>query len=319
MRPRGETDRTPCRAFADARARPRAARRGCGATSARALGAGSGAAAGPSPAPSFAATLPAPYAPAPFAPAPYAGGLSAGRALRGRALRGSLSALRLGSSPCPPPPPRPPLRWKRSRPGLRPRRGRFCALRPPFGGSPCWRQSCWRVRLWLGPRRGPRPFAAPRRPCAPRKFALPACVPACGGRPRGPPWPSGPRWAARRWRAVPSRSASSRARLPPRGSLPPLCSEGPRYAGRAVAAIAAFFVRPSGAPAGRSGLPRARPHLGSVGRLRRLRRPRGALPSRPARRALRLPCLRFGLGLCSSPAFRRVALLAKHAPGAVGP
>ena len=171
MRPRGIPDPSPRLRRCAGTPAGGSARRG--ATSARALGAGSGAAAGPSPAPSFAATLPAPYAPAPFAPAPYAGGLSAGRALRGRALRGSLSALRLGPSPCPPPPPRPPLRWKRSRPGLRPRRGRFCALRPPFGGSPCWRQSCWRVRLWLGPRRGPRPFAAPRRPCAPRKFALP--------------------------------------------------------------------------------------------------------------------------------------------------
>lgn len=215
------------------------------------------------------------------------GGLSAGRALRGRSLRGSLPALRLGSSPSPPPPPRPPLRWKRSRPGLRPRRGRVCALRPPFGGSPCWRQSCWRVRLWLGPRRGPRPFAAPRRPCAPRKICL-ACLRSCLRLP--PPRPSVFRRApaGRLGAGAPCpRGRHRRARGYRRGApCRPYARKAPATRGERSRPAAAFFVRPTGAPAGRSGLPRARALCARSGGYRR---PRGALPSRPARRALRLP------------------------------
>lgn len=195
------------------------------------------------------------------------GGLSAGRALRGRSLRGSLPALRLGSSPSPPPPPRPPLRWKRSRPGLRPRRGRVCALRPPFGGSPCWRQSCWRVRLWLGPRRGPRPFAAPRRPCAPRKFALPACVPACGCRPRGPPCSVGPPLGgsalARRALAVGIVARAATAA----GLLAALMLGRPPLRGESGRGYRRLFCAPSGRACGSVGPPaRSRP-LRSVGRL----------------------------------------------------
>lgn len=66
---------------------------------------------------------------------------------------------------------------------------------------------------------------------------------------------------------------------------PPLRGESGRGCRR-------LFCAPFGLACGAVGPPaRSRP-LRSA---RRLRRPRGALPSRPARRALRLPCVRFGI------------------------
>lgn len=134
----------------------------------------------------------------------------------------------------------------------------FCALRPRFA-----RVASLPRGLWLAPRRGPRPFAAPRRPYAPRTFVFPLAGPL----ELAPRRPSVAVW--------PSRSRARGARLP-LPSPPPSRGHGrggrrarlrgkpPLIAGRAVAATPPFLCGHPPAPPSASGLPR--PRFLSLGR-----------------------------------------------------
>lgn len=160
-------------------------------------------------------------------------------------------------------------------------RGRiFCALRPRYA-----RVASLPRGLWLAPRRGPRPFAAPHRPYAPRTFVFPLAGPLALRVPS----------AFRSRLAV--ASASARCALPaavpvalarprPRGSPCPPSRKTPADRGESGRGYAAVFVRALaraplrvGSPA--PSLPLARP------RLRRSRGPplrfggRGRVPARP--------------------------------------
>ena len=151
----------------------------------------------------------------------------------------------------------------------------------PAGGIPAGAFACGLVRGGA-----PAPLPRPGAPAL-REICLAGCVCGCGCRPRGAPCavapPLGGSALARRALAVGIVARAATAA----GLLAALCSEGPRYAGRAVAAIAAFFVRPPGAPAGRSGLPRARALCARPGGSAAL-----AGPSLPAPRGAPFGCLR---------------------------
>ena len=156
----------------------------------------------------------------------------------------------------------------------------FCALRPRFA-----RVALLPRGLWLAPRRGPRPFAAPRRPYAPRTFLFPLAYPL----PQRVPSAFRGRLAvesAGARGAPPAAVPVSLARPRPRGSPCPPTRKAPANRGESGRGYAAVFVRASararlrvGSPA--PSLPLARP------RLRRSRGPplrfggRGRVPARP--------------------------------------
>ena len=165
------------------------------------------------------------------------------------------------------------------------------------GGNPAGAFACGSVGGGV-----PRPFAAARRPCAPRKFALPACVPACGCRPRGAPCsvapPLGGSALARRALAVGIVARAATAA----GLLAALMLGRPPLRGESGRGYRRLFCAPYGRACGAVGPPaRSRP-LRSAGRLRR---PRGALPSRPTRRALRLPGCAGGCRSLKGPSAAR--------------
>ena len=160
-------------------------------------------------------------------------------------------------------------------------RGRIvCALRPR-----CARVALLPRGLVLAPRRGPRPFAAPRRPYAPRKFVFPLAGPLAKRAPSAFRSRLAVAVAGARG-ALPAAVLVALARPRPRGSPCPPTRKAPANRGESGRGYAAVFVRASARAPLRFGLPAPSLPLARP-RLRRLRGPplrfggRGRLPARP--------------------------------------
>lgn len=161
----------------------------------------------------------------------------------------------------------------------------FCALRPR-----CARVASLPRGLWLAPLWGPRPFFAPLRPYAPRKFVFLLACPL----PQRVPSAFRSRLAvesACARCALPAAAPVALARPRPRGSPCPPTRKAPAHRGESGRGYAAVFVR---APA------RAPLRVGS---------PAPSLPlARPRLRRSRGPPLRFG-GRGRLPAWLLAAFL----------
>lgn len=156
----------------------------------------------------------------------------------------------------------------------------FCALRPRFA-----RVASLPRGLWLAPLWGPRPFFAPLRPYAPRKFVFPLAGPLAKRAPSAFRSRLAVAVAGARG-APPAVVPVALARPRPRGSPCPPTRKAPANRGESGRGYAAVFVRaPARAPL-RVGLPAPSLPLARP-RLRRSRGPplrfggRGRLPAKP--------------------------------------